>query len=334
MRVHARRVRNLSIAELARFVRARGELLADGWEAHELDRTGEGSPFHRVHRNRYVPRTLWSEMWPESRHRTEVIAATMEMQGGAGVVSHLSAAVVLGLPVFKHRPREVEFTVCGKLRAASRSGIRRHLDRLESVDVVMVDGIRCTSLERTVFDVARLYPAEVALACMDASLRSISVDGQRWDAAAHDDWKERMAARTRDSVGARGIKQARWLIDLADGRAQLPGESVSRLQLIRLGFARPLLQVPVPSPGGGSYWVDFALHDVNAWGEFDGKDKYLDEAMRCGRSLEEVLLDEKSREDWIRGRSQWRFARWGDADIGSPDALRRRLAAFGIRAPR
>jgi hypothetical protein len=198
----------------------------------------------------------------------------------------------------------------------------------------VIDGIRCTSLERTVFDVARTCRAEMAIACLDAALRSVSVEGRKWDADAHTAWKDRMNARARESAGARGVKQARWLIDIADGHAQLPGESVSRLQLVRLGFARPELQVPVPGPAGRTYWVDFRLKDVGAWAEFDGNDKYLDEAMRSGRSVEEVILEEKKREDWIRGTTQWRFARWEDAHIGSPNALRARLAAFGIHPPR
>ena len=327
-------MRNLTIGELAMFVRTRDELLADGWAARDFDHPGPDAPLRRVHRNRYVPTSLWAQLWPESRHRVEVHAATEEMIGGSGVISHVSAAAVHGLPFYRHSPRVVEFTVHGALRAASGAGVRRHLDRLEGVDVTMVDGIRCTTLERTVFDIARTQAAEFAISCLDAALRTVSVDGQRWDAASHDAWKARMVERAGSSSGARGIRQARWLIDLAEGRAQLPGESVSRLQLIRMGFARPALQVAVPGPAGGSYWIDFGLPDVNAWGEFDGKSKYTDEALRSGRTLEEVLLAEKQREDWIRGVTGRRFVRWGDEHIGTTGDLRQRLLAFGIRVPR
>ena len=47
----------------------------------------------------------------------------------------------------------------------------------------------------------------------------------------------------------------------------------------------------------------------------------------------QARLEEKQREEWIRGRTQWRFARWGSEHIGAPAALAARLAAFGIRAP-
>ncbi len=326
-------MRNLRMAELSPLVRTRDELIADGVLARELQRDDASAPFRRVRRNRYVSSQLWSDLWPESRHRIEVYAACGEMNGGSGVVSHLSAAAVWELPFYRVRPKAVEFTVYGGLRAATKAGIRRHLDRLEQSDVVVRDGIRCTSLDRTVFDVSRLSKAEVAISCLDAALRSICVDGHEWNADAHARWKERMTARAAAGAGARGIKQARWLIDLADGRAQLPGESVSRLHLERMGFARPSLQVPVPGPSGRTFWIDFGLDEAGVWGEFDGKGKYVDESLRSGRTIEQVLLDEKAREDWVRGTTGRRFARWSDEHIGTPDALRHRLAAFGIHPP-
>lgn len=327
-------MRNHPFEHVKRLVRTRDELLADGWAAREIDRTGTAARLRRVHRNRYVSTAEWSQLWPETRHRIEVYAATAEMRGGAGVVSHISAAAWWGLPLFRRVPVEVEFTVRGRLRAATRSGIRRHLDRLDQADVVVRDGIRCTSLERTVFDVARRERAEVAIVCLDAALRTASFSRGQWDAVAEAAWRVRMSDRAREKSGARGIRQARWLIEIAEGRSQSPGESVSRLQLTRLGFARPLLQVPVPGPAGRTFWVDLGLADAQAFGEFDGKDKYLDEAMRSGRTVEEVLLEEKAREDWIRGTTQWRFARWGDEHIVTPEALRVRLAAFGIHPHR
>ena len=110
--------------------------------------------------------------------------------------------------------------------------------------------------------------------------------GREWDEDAVDRWRRSMARASIRASGARGIRQARWVIRFADGRAQLPGESVSRLQLVRLGFRTPQLQVPVAGPAGRTYFVDFGLDDVHAFGEFDGKDKYLDEAMRRGVPLE------------------------------------------------
>lgn len=130
---------------------------------------------------------------------------------------------------------------------------------------------------------------------------------------------------------AHGLTRARRVLRFADGRAQLPGESVSRVRLAELGFARPRLQVPVAGPTGrGFFFVDFGLDDVEAFGEFDGRLKYHDGLLTVFRSADEVFDDEKQREDWIRGTTRRRFARWGWPHIGSAAQLGARLAAFGI----
>ena len=198
----------------------------------------------------------------------------------------------------------------------------------------MCSGIRCTTLERTTFDVVRAVGRETAVAFADAALRSVALRGEAYDIAAAEEWRERMLERLARAAGARGVRRAREVIRFADGRAQLPGESVSRLQLARLGFARFGLQVPVPGPKGKEYRVDLEIEEIGTFLEFDGKGKYLDEAMRSGRTLEAVLLDEKQREDWIRGATQRRLVRAEDSHITTPEALAARLAGFGIRLPR
>jgi hypothetical protein len=56
--------------------------------------------------------------------------------------------------------------------------------------------------------------------------------------------------------------------------------------------------------------------------------------MRAGKSLEQVLLAEKQREDWIRGLTQYRFVRWGAEHSATPARLAARLKSFGIVPPR
>src|SRR5690606_28748954 len=160
------------------------------------------------------------------------------------------------------------------------------------------------------------------VACADAALRSVAVSGNDQDERTAAQWRGSLAERAARSR-ARGVRQARRVIDFADGRAQLPGENVSRVQLKRLGFGPPDLQVRVVAPDGAEYRVDFGLDDVDAFGEFDGAGKYLDPALRGGRSIEQVVLDEKRREDVIRGVTGRRFVRWDDAHISTADALGR-----------
>lgn len=80
------------------------------------------------------------------------------------------------------------------------------------------------------------------------------------------------------------------LLAFADGRAQLPGESVSRLHLRSLGFDGIRLQSRVEGVAGEEYWLDFAFPAHRVFGEFDGRGKYVDGDFRGERSAEMVVL--------------------------------------------
>lgn len=322
----------ISVSELSPLIRSRRHLLGSGWTDRSIDAAVRGGELILIRRGAFMAARDVDGLWPEGRHLAHVIAVARVSTGGA-VASHESAGVIWGLPLYRHRPARVHITTPAPVRVSSGRDVMRHLAPLPHDDVVTRHGIRCTSLARTVFDLVRTLPIEAAVACADAAERQMAQRGREWDEDAVSAWRRSMDQRIEAAPGARGIRQARWVISFADGRAQLPGESVSRVQLTRLGFRPPRLQVPVAGPSGRRYFVDFGLDDVRAWGEFDGMDKYLDEAMRRGIPLERVLLEEKQREDWIRGTTQWRFARWGDEHIVTPRALATRLASFSIRPP-
>ena len=325
--------RTMSVSELSPLVCSRSKLLSTGWTDRSIDAAVRIGELLTVRRGSFMYASDASDLWPEGRHLAHVIAVARDSTGGA-VASHESAGVAWALPLYRFRPQRVHVTTRAPVRVSSGRDVMRHLAPLPESDIVIRQGIRCTSLSRTVFDMVRTLPLEAAVACADAAERLMAERGREWDEDAVTAWRRSMTQRIEAASGARGIRQARWVMSFADGRAQLPGESVSRLQLARLGFGKPQLQVPVAGPAGRKYFVDFGLDDVRAFGEFDGRDKYLNEAMRRGLSLEQVLLEEKQREDWIRGTTHWRLARWGDGHIKTPAALAARLTSFSIRPPR
>ena len=322
-----------TVSEIRPIVRSTRSLMAGGWRHRDIAGAVRDGTLDVVRRGWFMAAQDASALWSEGRHLAHVIAVARDMTGTA-VVSHESAGVLWGLPLYRHRPRRVHLTTRSPSRVSSGADVLRHVAPLGAEDVVVRDGIRCTSLARTVFDMTRTLPAEASVACADAAERIMMLRGREWDEDARAAWRRSMCDRIKDSARARGIRQARWVTVFANGRAQLPGESVSRLQLARIGFPAPELQVPVSAPGGRTYHVDFGLRGVRAWGEFDGKGKYLDEAMRRDVPLEQVLLEEKQREDWIRGLTQWRFARWSEEHSATPQALAARLASFSIHPPR
>lgn len=301
----------------------------------ELRRRVETGDLAQVRRGTFADATALAALHIEQRHQLEVLAAVRAQGTDSAVISHVSAAVMWDLPLFGVAPRKVHITMRHGLEAHSSNPVLRHRDELPEADVTMVGGIRCTSLERTVIDVARTASLATGVAAADAALRRIAWNERSWVYAADEAerFKEGLRARVARMAGRRGVRRARHVIEFADGRAQLPGESVSRVLLAELGFTDIRLQVRIPNGRGGWYHVDFGLPEADAWGEFDGLAKYVDPSMTDGRSPRDVVRAEKEREDWIRASTNRPVARWSFADLGSAAALRRRLAIYGIRPP-
>lgn len=239
----------------------------------------------------------------------------------------VTAAVIQGLPCL--RDDGLLHVLAPDSRPSGALGVVRHRDLAREPHYVEPAGLRCTPLIRTVADVARTESRDAAVTVVDAALRERAFTppgSYDLDEAAR--FREEAMSWTR--LATRGRRAAERALALGDGRAQLPGESVSRLRLLDLGFAPPSLQVPVAGPRGNTYWIDFGLDDVAAWGEFDGMVKYRGLAAAAGKSAQSVVEEEKLREDWIRGTTQRRFARWGWEHLADAATLGRRLAAFGI----
>lgn len=248
------------------------------------------------------------------------------------VFSHETAAALQNVGLYNPLFDRVH-TIAPASRPGAAAGVIRHRGELTDGDVVEVNGLLCTSLARTTADVGRTSTFEQAVTVADAVLRKLFVPGPgRYD---HDGAEEfRRTTLGIAKRAAHGLTRARRALTFADGRAQLPGESVSRIRLRTLGFREIRLQVPVPAPAGRMYYVDFGLEEIAAVGEFDGSIKYADGRIVDRRSRSQVLDDEKQREDWIRGTTQRRYARWGWPHLKTAAVLGGRLEAFGIRPPR
>lgn len=286
----------------------------------------------RVHRGSYVDGPAWEELWTEGKHLVRLLAVRRVTPGDGPVFSHLSAAALWGLPLVGPVPdTDVHTVIRGRRHTRTEAGVVRHGMALSADDIVIRHGMLCTSLVRTVFDLARTLRAEAAIAAGDSALRLVSVSGYSVDLDAVLAWRQDIAKRCRP--GLRGVRRARWVGEFADGRAQLPGESVSRLQLHRLGFRDVDLQVPIDGAAGARYYADFGFRRSRAFGEFDGEGKYLDAELRETPTPADAVLAEKRREDDIRGVTGWRVVRWGTAHIRTAGDLGARLAAFGIHPP-
>jgi len=271
--------------------------------------------------------TEWAAASPEERLVATARALDL-MSRTRPVSSHETAAAAHGLPLF--RPSNgVVHTIVGADRPGAASGVIRHRGHLADDEIVEVNGLLCTNLARTVADVVRTMPFEQAVTIADAALRRICVPRvgvYHADRAA--DFRTTVTTIARRS--AHGVARAQRVLAFADGRAQLPGESISRIRICELGYRSLDLQVRVPGPTGTDFYVDFGFEEEGAFGEFDGAMKYVDGRLVDGRTTAAIFDAEKQREDWIRGTTNRRMVRWGWPHIKTANTLRSRFTAFGM----
>ena len=197
-----------------------------------------------------------------------------------------TAALVYGLAVSNSCIESPHVAESG-CRHRKAGGITWHWER--DHEFVVVDGLRVTTLERTVFDCMRWLGLGSALAIADSALRRYGRDRS---------WLEEIVAA--NGSGCRGAAQARQVASLADGRAESGGESIARARMLELGFAAPELQVEMCDPiDGRRYRVDFLWRlpgSRDVAGELDGLEKYVNPEMTRGRSTVSVMAAERRRE--------------------------------------
>ncbi|WP_426302333.1 hypothetical protein [Arthrobacter sp. R-11] len=115
----------------------------------------------------------------------------------------------------------------------------------------------------------------------------------------------------------------------ADSRAESVGESFSRAVIARLGFEVPDLQFHVMGPYGEVARTDFYWPRRKLVGEFDGHMKYTRARELSGKSIEEVVTEEKAREDRIRELG-YGVIRWEWDELTRPERLAAKLLRAGV----
>ena len=292
----------------------RGELLEAGWTSGEVQRMRQAGALSPVRRGSYVNPADGRPDTPEAQHLL-LVRATLPHLSPGWVLSHASAAVVLGLPVWGQDLSRVHVTRDGSGGGRLTRGVHRHVSPLGEDETTVVDGMRVTKPGRTVNDVARTVPFEQAVVVADAALAMLP-----------NDRPSLLAAQARTGLW-RGAPQALRAIRFADGGARSPGESRSRVAMHHAGLPAPLLQYEILTPDGRFVGcVDFAWPHLRTVGEFDGKIKY-GRLVEPGQSAGDVLFAEKVREDAIRA-CDWRMVRWIWRDIDAFDPVAARLRHF------
>lgn len=255
------------------------------------------------------------------RHRLLVQATARQLSEDL-VFSHMSAALLLGLPTWNSGLLRAQLTSGRSGGGKTRRDVMIHGLPLDADEVVTVDGYRVTSRARTVLDLGCTLELDRAVAVGDAALRQ----GLE---------PEELASVVARGKGRTGIGRARTAAGMADPRSESPGESVSRVTFIVRGLPVPDVQYEVYAPDGTlTGRSDVAWPEFRTLGEFDGRIKYQG-VLRPGQRAEDVVFAEKLREDRLRDLG-WEVVRWTWDDLQRPEELIRRIeAAFqrGLRRP-
>ena len=282
--------------------------------------------FVAVFRGVYVRAEVWDAMDRHARYRARVKAAAA-FAGRDLVFSHQSAAALWRMPSVGEWPTRAHIVVPAAAGGRSKAMFVRHTVGVPG-DPVQIDGLFSTSLARTVVDVARTGAFGPAVAVADAALRRTAhpIDGLPRTFLTRDELRRELA----DVPLRQGVAKARRVIEFADGAADRPGESMSRVSMQLARLPRPQLQVEIVGASGEVWTVDFWWPQFNLIGEFDGKDKYTNPEFLRGRTPEQAVYDEKLREDDLRAAGHG-MSRWNWPVAISPRLLRDKLVAAGLR---
>ncbi|MGG7509234.1 hypothetical protein [Plantibacter sp. YIM 135249] len=304
----------IDVGSQLKFVRDTTRIIGDD---STLRRAAVQGSVIRVRPGVYIDTATWEALDRDARYLARIHAVARTRRANTPLVSHLSSAALHRLPIAGAWPAEVHLTCKRSMTGRRVSGVTRHATGYEGTYPEVIDGVTVTGLARTLVDVAATEPFVRSVPMLDHALRL------GWVTV------EELLMSVEQRSPFRGARRVRLAIEFADAAAESVAESVSRVNFSRIGAPRPVLQRAWRHPDGRTFRTDFHFEAYDTIGEVDGRGKYKRAEMLHGRTPEDVLWEEKQREDWLRMRAR-AFLRWDWSVAMSPEDLRRRLAGVGI----
>lgn len=266
---------------------SRHEALREGLSADDVHRLVESGRWVTVRRGWYTSADLWDDL-DELRGRPllELRAAHRGLHG-THVLSHSSAALIADLPILRPRDGLIHVTKFGSPRARVRHGIKHHQSRYRISEVEFAQGLPVLGLARTALDIAR-ESGFVAGVCAVDSARQRGV-------CVSELWAARIPMRHWP-----GVSLVDDVVRFSDGGAETLGESLTRILLAEAGLQPIETQFELRDATGRAR-CDMRVGRQMI--EFDGLVK-LRSVTRGGHAFgppEEVVAEEKRRQDWVCG---------------------------------
>jgi hypothetical protein len=228
------------------------------------------------------------------------------------VASHHSAAILHGLDLLGRQPESRVTVTTAKRGGGNQStyaNVRVHLAKLPHAHLSTRFGVPCTSVARTVADLARCSTFIQGVVVADSALHARKTTRRELD--------EVLTQCSRWP----GIQNAKTVVEFSDWRSESVLESAARVIFHEHGLAPPDLQVWVGSeldPNIGR--VDFFWAGHRTIAEADGKAKYKEQ----GQAVRQLGRDTRLRD---AGFEVVHFT-WAEIFYEPERVIARILAAF------
>lgn len=291
--------------------------------ARSLHRSATRGEVVRLVRGIYIPRAVVEGLKPwELELLRAVVAATRGrvQQPLCGI----SAARIWGVPLLEDELVPVVDALGWDDRATRRaSDLRYWATADDGYRVVVHRGAAVTDLPRTIVELSARSTFARSVAAIDWAIRVRRRHGEPGT-------RPEEIREVADALGTvRGRARLERALAFADGRAESPGESWMRVLIHQLGFEVPDLQHEYRLADGRRFRTDFRWPTIRLAGEFDGRLKYRAGEARGDRSAEQVVIEEKDREDAVRASGDGMLRCVWD-DLRNPSILRHKLEAAAV----
>ncbi len=218
--------------------------------------------------------------------------------------SHITAAILYGVPLPQDLPDDIHVSVPDPCRAPQIDGFVGH--KLSRWEVRHVDGFPVTTPEQTWLDLAQLLGGSALVIAGDFLVGGGSPLSGR----------EELAGAIAASSGRRGIGRARRALDHIRSGSESPGETRLRMILVSSGFPEPRLNhTIVDARGGFVARVDLAYVEAGVALEYEG------DVHRVDRDVWQRDIRRRERVEDLG----WRMVRVTASDLRAPSELVARL---------
>lgn len=290
----------------------RRDAIAAGYSDRVIARKCRQDEWHRVRRGAYVSAQLWAGLSAADRHRV-LCRAVLLTAHPSSVLSHVSAAIERGAPVWGFDLSQVHLTRTDGKAGRREAGLIHHRGRLGVDETEFVNGVPVVRAARVAAEVCTIAGVEKSLIVVNGLLHLRQTTA------------EEFASETGRTRYWPHSLTTELVLRLCDPRIESAGESRSSYLFWTQHLPRPEPQLEIFDEAGLSLGrVDFAWPEHGVFLEFDGREKYW-RYRREHESLEDFLLREKRREELICQVTGWVCIRITWADLQRPGLTSSRI---------